>query len=49
MILTGVSLNTNGQWEKKQRTPEIQIIIILHRAHFEFRDSRWVIGLLDFW
>lgn len=39
MILTGMALNTNGLWEEKQLTPELQRIIQKHRDHFDGRNE----------
>jgi len=35
MVMTGMSLNYNGQWEEKQLTQELQAIIANYRGHFE--------------
>lgn len=35
MIITGMALNTNGQWEESQLTPALQNIINKHRGEFD--------------
>jgi len=35
MIMCGLALNTNGNWEIEQLTPALQTIIRKHRHHFD--------------
>ena len=38
MITTGMAMNTNGRWEEKQLSPELQRIIQDHRGYFEGKE-----------
>ena len=44
MIITGLALNTNGLWEVRQLTPELQRIVHKHKQIFEATRSELMNG-----